>query len=256
MSESQQFDFTEFDKLLDPKGPVMIGFQQLLKPSAIATDEIVFPPSYAASEKSSDDDESDDSGDSVYNIDYPDPNVRSKNICVLDSIPSQANRMEPIFTRPECAQLVPQYSIQLTSEVDPVSIFSVGHRLADAVFRGTTLRASIINAFKLFARGNAAAIARLGPTSLVFGVWDSRGTGVKIPRLINSIVRAFNVVPLRRSAQYTPPIKYKQEGLLPDDLAVKPSKFGLADVPAPLKKTVGFKSTETYVVIARLTWHR
>jgi CRISPR-associated protein Csb1 len=143
--------------------------------------------------------------------------------------------MEPMFARPEFSALIPQYFVRLKDDIEPISILAIGHRLADAVFRGTTIRESIVTAFKTFAKGNALDIAMLGPTSLVFGVWDSRGTGVKIPRLINSIIRAFHVVPLRRSAQYTPPIKYKQEGLLPDDLAVKPSKYGLADVPSPLK---------------------
>jgi len=56
---------------------------------------------------------------------------------------------------------------------------------------------------------------------------------VKVPRLINSIIRAFDVQPLKRSAQYFAPIKYEQEGLIPDGLNGKPSDHGLADVPSP-----------------------
>ncbi len=239
MSEDKKFDYSEFDKLLDANGPVMIVGKQSLKPASFdTTTEIVFPPSYAGSEKSSEDD--DDSGDSVYNIDPPyDPKdpVTHNNVCVLDSIPSQANRMEPIFKRPEYQTLVPQYQIKFTTEPDevPVNILDIGHRIADSAFRGTTLRADIVAAFKKYARGDATGIAKLGPTSLLFGVWDSRGTGVKIPRLVNSIIRAFDVVPRRRSAQYSPPINYNREGLLPDGLTVKPTKYGLAPVPAPLK---------------------
>ena len=226
MSDPAKFDYTPFDALLAPNGPVMIVGQQSLRPAAIADDEIIFPPSYANPEKD---------GPPVYNIDVLDPANPSKNVCVLDSVPSQANRMEPLFGLPTNQGLVPQYSIRLVDDAEPVSILQVGHRLADAVFRGTTLRDDIVSAFKSYAQGNAVPIAKIGPTSIVFGVWDSRGTGVKVPRLINSIIRASNVTQLRRSAQYSPPIKYEQEGLIPGGLTGKPSDHGLADVPSTHK---------------------
>lgn len=229
MSEPAKFDYAEFDKLLDPKGPVMIAGQQFLKIAAMSCDNIVFPPSYANPSEKKDDDPS------VYNIDTLDPKDPSKNVCVLDSIPSQANRMEPLFGMPEYSALVPQYSVQFTNDSLPVSILHIGHRLADAAFRGTELRNSIEQAFNDYAKGNAAPMARIGATSLVFGVWDSRGTGVKVPRLINSIIRAFNVTQLKRSAQYFPPIKYEQEGLIPAGLEGKPADHGLADVPSTHK---------------------
>jgi hypothetical protein len=56
-----------------------------------------------------------------------------------------------------------------------------------------------------------------------------------VPRLINSIIRAFKVRPLKRSAQYTPPIKYETEGQLPAGLEGKPADHGLADVPSTHK---------------------
>lgn len=228
MSDATQVDYTAFDKLLAADGPVAIVGQQQLKIAAISTDEIVFPPSYANPSEKKDD-------PPVYNIDVIDPSDPSKNVCVLDSVPSQANRMEPLFGLSEYAALVPQYSVKLLDDAPPVSILQVGHRLADAVFRGTSLRDPIVTAFNAYARGNAAPLARLGATSIVFGVWDSRGTGVKVPRLINSIVRAFNVTQLKRSAQYSPPIKYEQEGLIPAGLEGKPADHGLADVPSTHK---------------------
>jgi CRISPR-associated protein Csb1 len=56
--------------------------------------------------------------------------------------------------------------------------------------------------------GDATAIAKLAPTSLVFGAWDSRGEGAKLPRIVQSVIRAWDVEPLRRSAQYSPPVDY------------------------------------------------
>lgn len=228
MSDPAPFDYTEFDKLLAADGPVAIVGQQQLKIAAISTDGIVFPPSYAnPSEKRED--------PPVYNIDIIDLNDPSKNVCVLDSVPSQANRMEPMFGQPAFASLVPQYTVKLKDDAADVSILQVGHRLADALFRGTILRDAIVTAFTEYAGGNASPLARLGGTSIVFGAWDSRGTGVKVPRLVNSIVRAFNVTQLKRSAQYSPPIKYDQEGLLPAGLEGKPADHGLADVPSTHK---------------------
>ncbi|MDZ4745313.1 MAG: type I-U CRISPR-associated RAMP protein Csb1/Cas7u [bacterium] len=228
MSDLAPFDYTQVDKLLAPDGPVAIVGQQQLKIAAISMDDIVFPPSYANPSEKRDE-------PPVYNIDVIDLTDLSKNVCVLDSVPSQANRMEPLFGLPAYVALVPQYSVKLHDDAPPVSILHVGHRLADALFRGTKLRKEIVIAFKAYARGDAAPLAKLGATSIVFGVWDSRGTGIKVPRLVNSIVRAFNVTQLKRSAQYSPPIKYEQEGLLPAGLKGKPADHGLADVPSTHK---------------------
>lgn len=228
MSDKQGNAYKAFDELLIPQGPVMLVGKQLLKVGSFDDEntEIVFPPSYANPSGKSDD-------PPVYNIDVLNPSDSSKNVCVLDSIPSQANRMEPLFSEPPHNAIVPQYKLKFNDELPIVNITQIGHRIADAVFRGTTLRNDIVIAFKEYAKGNAKKLAEIGPTSLVFGAWDSRGTGVKVPRLINSIIRAFNVQQLTRSAQYTPPIKYEAEGLLPAGLGGEPAKLGLADVPSP-----------------------
>ncbi|MCI0332971.1 MAG: type I-U CRISPR-associated RAMP protein Csb1/Cas7u [Planctomycetes bacterium] len=233
MSDEQDRTYKAFDDLLDPKGPVVLVGKQLLKVGSFDDEktEIVFPPSYANPSEKKDD-------PPVYNIDPPyDPKdpLTHNNVCVLDSIPSQANRMEPLFGEPPYASLVPQYKVKFNDELPIVNVTQIGHRIADAAFRGTELRSKIVEAFKEYAKGNAKKLAEIGPTSLVFGVWDSRGTGVKVPRLINSIIRAFNVRSIKRSAQYTPPIKYEQEGFIPAGLEGKPADHGLADVPSSHK---------------------
>lgn len=233
MSDEQDIVHKAFDDLLDRNGPVVLVGKQSLKAGSFDGEntEIVFPPSYANPSEKKDD-------PPVYNIDPPydskDPQTHN-NVCVLDSIPSQANRMEPLFGEPPHDALIPQYRIKFNDELPIVNITQVGHRIADAAFRGTTLREDIVTAFKEYSKGNAIKLAEIGPTSLVFGVWDSRGTGVKVPRLINSIIRAFKVRPLKRSAQYTPPIKYETEGQLPAGLDGKPADHGLADVPSTHK---------------------
>ena len=69
-------------------------------------------------------------------------------------------------------------------------------------------------AFDDFLRGDATAIAKLAPTSLVFGVWDLRDTQAKLPRIVQSVIRAWDVSDIHRAAQYEPAIDYVGEGLL------------------------------------------
>jgi CRISPR-associated protein Csb1 len=89
-------------------------------------------------------------------------------------------------------------------------------------------------------KGDAEPLAKIAPTSLVFGVWDSRDTQEKRPRLVASTIRAFNVRALRRGAVYIPPVDYaalevfseeektKAEGDTKNPLA----KRGFVHVPA------------------------
>ncbi|HHN68272.1 MAG TPA: type I-U CRISPR-associated protein Cas7 [Thermopetrobacter sp.] len=137
-------------------------------------------------------------------------------VALIDTVGSQANRMEPIFKEPPYAELVPQITIRAGNRKE-VSIFDVGHRVADALVRSSrfeeadgSLAEKVHDAFGELARDNAGEMAKLAPTSLVFGVWDSRGEGMKVPRLINSVIRAHDVSELHRAAQYMP-------ALMPED---------------------------------------
>jgi CRISPR-associated protein Csb1 len=83
----------------------------------------------------------------------------------------------------------------------------------------------------------------LAPTSLVFGVWDSRGgTGEKRPRLVRSIIRAWDVETLHAAAQFTSISKVlneeQREELKKEAKARKKdlSTQGLADAPATFRK--------------------
>jgi CRISPR-associated protein Csb1 len=91
-------------------------------------------------------------------------------------------------------------------------------------------------AFKSVLNHDADPLAKIAPTSLVFGVWDSRDTQAKLPRLIASTIRAYDVHTLSRSAQYVPAVAYVEEGLLPEpaDKGAKESyaERGFVHVPA------------------------
>ncbi len=133
----------------------------------------------------------------------------------VDSVGSQANRMEPVFLKPELQGLVPAITVRYGSSKDgnagELSILEAGHRLGDAIVRSTELHPDARAAFQALLRsGNATPIAKLGPTSLVFGVWDSRDTMAKIPRLLQATIRAYDIVVLKRSAQFNPALDYAE----------------------------------------------
>lgn len=183
-------------------GPVALHLKQKLVPVE-GEGGVVFPPTYA---------------DIGYNIDTLSDGTK---VATIDSIGAQANRIEPIFKDAPYASLVPQIEIVYGNEKQ-ISILEVGHRLGDAIIRcvgkdeasGFDLGQAAKDAFTLLLDANdVSAIAKLAPTSLVFGAWDSRDTQ-KLPRIVQSVIRAWDVEELHRAAQYNPPIEYVQEGLL------------------------------------------
>jgi CRISPR-associated protein Csb1 len=130
---------------------------------------------------------------------------------------------------------VPQVIVEAGKE-KRINLLQAGHRAGDAIVRCTALKEALQQAFQELKKGNAVPLAKLAPTSLVFGVWDSRDTQAKAPRLLAATIRAFNVARLTRSAQYNPATDYVEEGLLDateDKDALKAySERGFRHVPA------------------------
>ncbi|HUG69651.1 MAG TPA: type I-U CRISPR-associated RAMP protein Csb1/Cas7u [Pirellulaceae bacterium] len=187
-------DLTTHDDWLTTDNAAAIVIREPLVPVE-GSDGVLFPATYAATK--------DKKFPGGYNIDPPEG---YKNVCLVDSVGSQANRIEPIFAKPSYAQLVPQIVIQAGEK--SVNLLEAGHRAGDAIVRCTSLQKSLQDAFKDVLRGNAYAMAKIAPTSLVFGVWDSRDTQAKLPRLVASTIRAFDVQALKRGAVYVPPVNY------------------------------------------------
>lgn len=244
-------DTTELlDSLLKANGPVALHLRQKLLP--VEADEsgrgVIFPPTYA---------------DIGYNIDTLADGTR---VATIDTVGSQANRLEPLFKAATntngkelnpLADLVPQVQIVLhrgggkqgnkkqSDHIEKRSLLDLAHRSADAVVLASpTLAPEIGNAFEaLRNKGNAAPLAAIAPTSLVFGVWDSRGTGEKRPRLLRSIIRAWDVEILHSAAQFNSVWKTLSEeqktelDKAPRGKGVKLSTIGFADAPAIFRKT-------------------
>jgi CRISPR-associated protein Csb1 len=217
----------------DPNGPVALHLKQKLLPVE-GEGGVIFPPTYA---------------DIGYNIDELSDGTK---VATIDSVGSQANRMEPIFKREPYASLVPQIEIELhikedkgEKHIEKRSLLDLAHRGADAVVHSCpTLGPDVAKAFlALKRRGDASQLCRLAPTSLLFGVWDSRGgSGEKRPRLVRGIIRAWDIQPLYAAAQFNSIWKslgQEQQDELEGEakrLKTKLSEKGFADAPAVFRK--------------------
>jgi CRISPR-associated protein Csb1 len=242
-----------FDSWLAADGPVALRLHQRLLP--VEADEsgrgVIFPPTYA---------------DIGYNIDTLADGTR---VATIDTVGSQANRLEPIFKSTgkdtdgnelnALASLVPQVEIILhraggkkgtkkhegeDGHIERRSLLDLAHRSADAVVLASpTLAPEIAKAFEaLHNKGNAAPLAAIAPTSLVFGVWDSRGgTGEKRPRLVRAIIRAWDVEILHSAAQFNSvwkALSEEQQKELEKEAKAKKIKLsvkGFADAPATFR---------------------
>lgn len=244
----------------DSAGPVALHLKQRLVAVESVDSEpcVIYPPTYA---------------DIGYNIDTLSDGTR---VALVDSVGSQANRLEPVFIATGTDRnewLVPQIDIVLHTEScgecdncqkfggkkkrkegeeclaphkEKRSILELAHRVADAVVQSSpTLLPDVSRAFqKLRQIGDAGPLSAIAPTSLVFGVWDSRGgTGEKRPRLVRSLIRAWDVEKLHAAAQFNSVWKgldeEQQEALKSEakKRKTKLSEKGLADAPATFRNT-------------------
>lgn len=191
MTESREtltFDTHLFDEWTSDDGQyVALHLKQTLSSVGDGSEEpsIVFPPTYA---------------DIGYNIDKL---ANGTHVVTIDSVGSQANRLEPLFKKSPLADLVPQIVIRINDK-QSVSILDLPHRAADATVMATPDLAKLAEgAFDSLRAGDATDLCTFFPTSLIFGVWDSRGgSNEKRPRLIRSIIRAWDVDVLHAAAQF------------------------------------------------------
>lgn len=209
--------------LTNEDGPAALVIREYLMPVE-GHDGVVFPPTFAAG----------DGFSGGYNIDSFSDDKNGKSVCLIDSVGSQANRIEPKFAEEGYAALIPQVVVQAGDK--EINILDAGHRAGDALLRCSELQEELHTAFEAVLMGDAELLAKIAPTSLVFGVWDSRDTQAKLPRLVSSVIRAFDVRRLSRSAQFVPAIEYVAEGMLeePKDKKTKDAyaERGFIHVPA------------------------
>lgn len=206
----------QFDPWLEVNGPVAVVIREELEP-VMGNDAVFFPPTFAppvGSEEAP-----------GYLIDQ----TSSGKVALVDTVGAQANRIEPIFKQKPYSQLVPKVTVQIGER--QVDLLDAGHRAADAVVRFSDKWIVLKNAFLAIRdKRDATVLAKLAPTSLVFGVWDSRDTQVKLPRLVGSTIRAYKVEKLTRSAQFFAATEKEDiKDLASQDFL---SSVGLDDAPA------------------------
>ncbi|HVS40177.1 MAG TPA: type I-U CRISPR-associated RAMP protein Csb1/Cas7u [Gemmataceae bacterium] len=213
-------DLKQFDHYLGDDGPAALVVREHLMPVEGA-DGVLFPATFAAG----------DNFPGGYNIDG---DLTGTNVCQIDSVGSQANRIEPLFAEDKYKHLIPQIVVKAGEK--EVNLLEAGHRAGDALVRCSELQQTLQDAFKSVLKGDAEPLAKIAPTSFVFGVWDSRDTRAKLPRLVASTIRAFNVKKLTRSAQFNPATEFVNDKLLdePADKATKDAyaERGFIHVPA------------------------
>lgn len=189
----------------------------------------IFPPTYPAPEKKGRDGKKEEEGEHRHGTPYTVNETKDGVlVCDLDSVQSQANRMEAAFTD-GLADVVPRHAVQAGDH--RVELTKLPHRIVDASIRATDLAGDIREWMWDFEKGDPAPLAKAAPTSLVYGAWDSHDTQVRIPRVVRSEIRAHDVTVCTGSAQYSG--AFKQESLGLDDTEWKKgSKIGLAPVPS------------------------
>lgn len=140
-----------------------------------------------------------------------DPDTGESRPCVLlDSVQSQANRMELALLeahragKVELPLLVTRFDQDELPKKFAVTSLEAPHRVADALFRDSLLSGVI---FRESVKGaildtadvrNAAGLFGLCPTALIFGLWDSTGPrgglGAKFQRAIVSEIVGYDAV--------------------------------------------------------------
>jgi CRISPR-associated protein Csb1 len=192
-------------QMLDITKVAIVSVRQTLE--AAFPDEPLKPPTFPNKE----------TGEAEY-LTYDNAGVKD---VVLDTHQSQANRIEPAFDN---SGLIPDSTVRVGEESLPLT--AVGHRLADAVIRFSNQSQTVETAFDAVSKGNASVIAKLSPTSLLFGLWDSRKTHTKLVRLFNSEIRAHNVIEVPSAGQFVSSVP-RLEDQITKDLSTE----GLLDCP-------------------------
>ena len=203
----------QYDAWLEvSNGPVALTLRQQLQP-VLGDGAVFFPPTFAPAENSE--------ASPDYLIDG--------DVALVDTVGSQANRMEPLFKNEPYASLVPQAVVKVGERA--VNLLEAGHRAADALVRFSDKWEALREAFaEIRDYGRATKLARLAPTSIVFGAWDSRETQAKLPRLVGSTVRAQGVRKYTRSAQFFSAFEKEEIEELGPAKAL--SDVGLNDAPS------------------------
>jgi CRISPR-associated protein Csb1 len=197
---------TDIAKLLVADGPAGLAVTEHLLPIN-KDDTYIRPAIFAANDVANKDEYKNRWG--VYNItDLGD----GGNVITIDTVGSQANRIEPIFLQKPYRQLVRQVIIVRKAngksngkgtEAVEHNLLERPHRAADVIARFSDLKVRFDEAMRAYLKGDSRPLLKLAPTSLLFGFDDRRGTKAKQGRVISSRIDATNAHQAGEYTQYT-----------------------------------------------------
>lgn len=183
------------------------------------------------------------------------PDDKIVNTVLLDSVQSQANRMEQALLLAYLAKQLKLPMIQVDfsenfPDVGAITTLDAPHRIADAIFRESKLGetrfrdSEIGQAFISSTTRNATGLFRYCPHALIFGVWDSGNLegkgGNRFQRAVVSEIVGFNAEAGVRTRSRIDPLVLSNPDLYetpdgswtinPDEAAKdendKPTKYG------------------------------
>jgi CRISPR-associated protein Csb1 len=188
-----------------------VRFSAQLQPAGGQGDK-VFPPTYAGGQ---------------YALESRvDEHGVVKEVVLLDSVQSQANRMEQALLAAHRARRIalPMISVSFSKivqleELGEITVLDAPHRLADAILRDSMLNGTLFPAtpegqvLRRSTPKNAMGLFQLCPTGLLFGIWESTGAagglGVKFQRAIVSEIVGVGAVVGRRTASRIDPLQIR-----------------------------------------------
>lgn len=164
------------------------------------SDDKIFPPTYAGENHA------------VYAVENRRVDGREVRTILLDSVQSQANRLEEALLRAveEKRLNLPLLEVNFPKAFEgrnKVTSLEAPHRIADALIRDSLVinenktpfaKSNIGKRFSASTYANATALFEYCPTALIFGVWDSHGSGGglgnKFARALVSEIVGFDAV--------------------------------------------------------------
>jgi CRISPR-associated protein Csb1 len=254
---------TEISEIIDAMDRISaIRITTTLQPEGGAGTK-VFPPTYSG-----------ENDESTYIEETRVLDGEKKDCVVLDSVQSQANRMEKALLRKYRNRDIefPVPTVDFTDEVPEagkLTVLEAPHRIVDAYFINSIPEDGDESADGLrdteygdiltrSSPQSATPLLKFSPTSVLFGVWDSSASGnnsrsnTVFARLVTSEIVAVGTEKGEDSAVRDDPITpskpdsdniYQREGLLTknddDDNISEWSEVGLGNIPAEYEQETG-----------------
>lgn len=192
-----------FSKIIEDTNNAAVVIREQLEP-AEGFPSIIYPPSFARPKEES-------GGSQHLMFPYRSESGDMRTACYLDTVASQFNRIENSFAYDPYRHLVADVRVKWEEQETP--LVHIGHRIADAAVRFARGEVDLSKLITDYDRGYIHGLASFSAMSCLGGYWDSRGSGIRAPRLVQSSVVAYDVTEARHGFSYKPAFSYEGLGL-------------------------------------------